>query len=157
MAVALDSSALLKRYLFEPGHELVNEYLRSDSTWCASALARTEVQLALHRVASDLEEQRRLWSTFREDWERIAVVPTDQRCLARAVEIGATFLLGTIDALHLAAADRLRLCGELSAERHGLHRRARLPDERARPACLLPGRPFRVGRGRRQQADRCGV
>ena len=107
MAVALDSSALLKRYLFEPGHELVNEYLRSDSTWCASALARTEVQLALHRVASDLEEQRRLWSTFREDWERIAVVPTDQRCLARAVEIGATFLLGTIDALHLAAADRL--------------------------------------------------
>ena len=107
MAVALDSSALLKRYLFEPGHELVNEYLRSDSTWCASALARTEVQLALHRVASDLQEQRRLWSTFREDWERIAVVPTDQRCLARAVEIGATFLLGTIDALHLAAADRL--------------------------------------------------
>ncbi|MDP7068523.1 MAG: type II toxin-antitoxin system VapC family toxin [Acidimicrobiales bacterium] len=107
MAIALDSSALLKRYLFEPGHELVNEYLKSDPTWCASALARTEVQLALHRVASDLEEQRRLWSTFREDWERIAVVPTDQRCLARAVEIGATFLLGTIDALHLAAADRL--------------------------------------------------
>ena len=74
---------------------------------CAEALARTEVQLALHRVASGPEEQRMLWSTFREDWERIAVVPTDQRCLARAVELGATFQLGTVDALHLAAADRL--------------------------------------------------
>ena len=48
-----------------------------------------------------------LWSTFREDWERVAVVPTDQRCLARAVELGATFQLGTVDALQLAAADRL--------------------------------------------------
>ena len=107
MTITLDSSALLKRYLMEPGHELVNEYLTSDPIWCASALARTEVPLALHRVASGPEEQRMLWSTFREDWERVAVVPTDQRCLARAVELGATFQLGTVDALHLAAADRL--------------------------------------------------
>ncbi len=107
MTVALDSSALLKRYLSEPGHELVNDYLMSDPVWCASALARTEVQLALHRVASGTDEQRMLWATFREDWERVAVVPADQRCLARAVEIGSTFQLGTVDALHLAAADRL--------------------------------------------------
>ena len=68
MTIALDSSALLKRYLMEPGHELVNEYLTSDPIWCASALARTEVQLALHRVASGPEEQRMLWSTFPFGW-----------------------------------------------------------------------------------------
>ncbi len=107
MTVALDSSALLKRYLSEPGHELVNQYLEEDSVWCASVLARTEVHLALHRVASGPTEQQKLWSAFREDWARVAVVPVDQRCLARAVEIGATFQLGTVDALHLAAADRL--------------------------------------------------
>ena len=107
MTVALDSSALLKRSLSEPGHDLVNQYLQADSVWCASVLARTEVQLALHRVASGPTEQQRLWSAFREDWGRVAVVPIDERCLARAVEIGATFQLGTVDALHLAAADRL--------------------------------------------------
>ena len=30
MAVALDTSALLKRYLYEPGHDLVNEHLAQD-------------------------------------------------------------------------------------------------------------------------------
>ncbi|MBK01850.1 MAG: type II toxin-antitoxin system VapC family toxin [Actinomycetota bacterium] len=107
MTVALDTSALLKRYLSEPGHRLVNQHLKQDTVWCASALARTEVQLSLHRVASGPVEQRKLWSTFREDWDRIAVVPLDERCLARSVEIGANFQLQTVDALHLAAADRL--------------------------------------------------
>ena len=107
MAVALDTSALLKRYLYEPGHDLVNEHLAQEPTWCASALARTELQLSLHRVATGPVEQQELWSTFREDWDRIAVVPLDERCLARAVEIGANFQLQIVDALHLAAADRL--------------------------------------------------
>ena len=107
MTLALDSSALLKRYLAEPGHELVSRCLEIDSVWCASVLAKTEVQLALHRVASGPDEQEQLWSAFRGDWARIAVIPVDQRCLARAVEIGSTFQLGTVDALHLAAADRL--------------------------------------------------
>jgi predicted nucleic acid-binding protein len=44
---------------------------------------------------------------FREDWDRIAVIPLDERCLARSVEIGSNFQLQTVDALHLAAADRL--------------------------------------------------
>lgn len=107
MTVALDTSALLKRYLSEPGQRLVNQQLKQDLVWCASALARTEVQLSLHRVASGPVEQRALWATFREDWDRIAVIPIDERCLARSVEIGANFQLQTVDALHLAAADRL--------------------------------------------------
>jgi predicted nucleic acid-binding protein len=37
----------------------------------------------------------------------MTVVPVDDRCLARAVELGATFGVRTVDALHLAAADRL--------------------------------------------------
>lgn len=107
MAVMLDTSAMLKRYLLEAGHELVNETLAGDRDWCASALCRTEVQLALNRIAGSQAEQRELWNAFRDDWEAVAVVPLDDRCLARAVEIGAMFQLRTTDALHLAAADRL--------------------------------------------------
>jgi uncharacterized protein len=44
---------------------------------------------------------------MRDDWERIHVVPLDARCLDRAAELGRTQPLRTIDALHLAAADRL--------------------------------------------------
>ena len=33
--------------------------------------------------------------------------PLDDRCLARAVEIGATYGVRIVDAIHLAAADRL--------------------------------------------------
>lgn len=107
MTIAIDTSAFAKRYLLEAGQDLVNETLRNDHDWCASALCRTEVQLALHRVATSQTEQRALWETFRSDWEAVAVVPLDERCLARAAEIGAMFQLRTTDALHLAAADRL--------------------------------------------------
>lgn len=107
MTVALDSSAFLKRYVLEAGHDLVTRTLAADTTWVASALCRTEVQLALHRVATGRAEQAELWAAFRRDWDAVAVVPLDDRCLARAVEIGSMFQLRTTDALHLAAADRL--------------------------------------------------
>ena len=44
---------------------------------------------------------------MRDDWERIHVVPVDQRCLDRAAELGRTQPVRTVDAIHLAAADRL--------------------------------------------------
>ena len=41
------------------------------------------------------------------------VVPIDDRCMARAVEIGATYGVRIVDAIHLAAADRLPAPGAL--------------------------------------------
>jgi uncharacterized protein len=107
MALAIDASALVKRYLREPGRDLVLDAMESDPQWCASALARTEVQVALHRVAIGRHQQRQLWAALREDWDAFVVVPVDERCLARAVEIGAGFGVRIGDAIHLAAADRL--------------------------------------------------
>ena len=49
----------------------------------------------------------RLRRALRDDWERIHVVPLDQRCLDRAAELTREQPLRTVDALHLAAADRL--------------------------------------------------
>ena len=68
MTVFLDTSALLKRYVDEDGRDLVNEALRNDGDWCASAITRTETQLCLHRIAMSRFDQERLWSSFRDDW-----------------------------------------------------------------------------------------
>ena len=107
MTIAIDTSAFLKRYVIENGRDLVDSVLADDSAWCSSAFTRTEVQLALHRMASNQQMQESLWASFRSDWDKVASVPLDNRCLARSIEIGARFDLRTVDALHLAAADRL--------------------------------------------------
>ncbi|MCP3937424.1 MAG: type II toxin-antitoxin system VapC family toxin [Actinomycetia bacterium] len=107
MAVFIDSSALLRRYFSDDGNDLVESTLVDDSVWCASAVARTEVQLSLHRLALGPFDQQRLWSRFRDDWDHLHVIPVDERSLVRATEIGSQFGLRTIDAIHIAAADRL--------------------------------------------------
>jgi predicted nucleic acid-binding protein len=119
VTLAIDTSALLKRYLREPGRELVVETMDGDTDWCASALVRTEVLVALHRSAVSRRQQQQLWSTFRDDWDAMVVIPVDDRCLGRAVEIGAGFGIRTVDAIHLAAADRLpRPTRYLTFDRH---------------------------------------
>ena len=107
MAVFVDTSALVKRYVNEPDRSLVVDAMAADDTWIACALARTEAMLALHQLAPGPHSQARLWHAFRDDWDAFAVVPVDDRCLARAVELGAEFSLRVVDAIHLAAADRL--------------------------------------------------
>jgi predicted nucleic acid-binding protein len=105
--LAIDTSALLRRYVRTSGHGLVTEAMAESTTWCASALARTETLQAMHAVASTPGQHSSLWAALHADWERFHVVPVDDRCLARAVEIGATFRVRSTDAIHLAAAERL--------------------------------------------------
>jgi predicted nucleic acid-binding protein len=105
--VFLDTSALVRRYVHGAGRDLVLATMSDRSPWCASALARTEVLLALRQVAAHPHQEADLWRTARDDWDAFWVVPVDGRCLAGAVEIGARFGLRTVDAIHLAAADRL--------------------------------------------------
>lgn len=105
--IALDSSALVARYLGGPTRAVVLDAMAADGDWCASALALSEV-LALGERAATLETERdALRRAVRDDWERINVVPVDQLCLDRAAEIGRTQPVRTVDAIHLAAADRL--------------------------------------------------
>lgn len=103
----MDTSALVRRYLHDRHRPLVLEAMAEAGSWCASALARTEAQLVLHRASASGRQQRALWSALRDEWEAFWVVPLDGRCMARAVEVGAVYRLRTVDAIHLAAADRL--------------------------------------------------
>ena len=107
MTLFVDTSALVKRYVAEPDRQLVIDTMAADDVWVASSLARTEAMLTLHQLAPGPHSQERLWHAFRDDWDAFVVVPVDDRCLARAVELGAQFSLRVVDAIHLAAADRL--------------------------------------------------
>ena len=120
MTLFLDTSALVRRYVDEDGRELVLDTMAAeDGAWVASALARTEVMVCLHKLAAGPRQQARLWSAFRDDWDAFAVGPVDDRCLGRAVGLGSSFSMRIVDAVHLAAADRLpRPARYLTFDRH---------------------------------------
>ncbi len=107
MTVALDTSALLGRYLSGPHRQVVIDAMGADPAWCASALALAEALGMVDRVCDVATDGDRVRQALRDDWQRIHVVPVDQRCLDRASELSREQPLRTVDALHLAAADRL--------------------------------------------------
>ncbi|HKY14061.1 MAG TPA: type II toxin-antitoxin system VapC family toxin [Microthrixaceae bacterium] len=107
MTLALDTTALLARYLDGPYRPVIVEAMSRDRDWCASALVLTEALMLVDRLGDDPSRTDELRGAIRDDWERMHVVPVDARCLDRAAELGRTQPLRTVDAIHLAAADRL--------------------------------------------------
>ena len=107
MTLFLDTSALVKRYVAEEGTELVLRRMDDDPEWIVSAVARTEAEITLCRLGFGPDQIAELSERLRQDWERCLVVPVDPACLDRAAEIGCRYQVRTLDALHLAAADRL--------------------------------------------------
>ena len=103
----LDTSALLKRYLDEDGTPLVLAGMADDDQWCASALALTEAQITLCHSGLPPKLLPQVIAALRRDWERFVVVPVDDLCLARSRDIGCAQRLRTLDAIHLAAAERI--------------------------------------------------
>ena len=107
MTLFLDTSALVKRYVEEEGTELVVRRMDEDAEWVVSAVARTEAEITLCRLGFRSDQIAELSQRLRQDWERCHVVPVDAACLDRAAEIGCGYQIRTLDALHLAAANRL--------------------------------------------------
>ncbi len=105
--LAVDTSALVKRYVDEPESDVVTEMMDADRVWCASELVRCEVTILLARLATGPSQADRLARLFHADWDAFHVVPVDERCLSDAADIGANFGLRVVDAIHLAAAARL--------------------------------------------------
>jgi predicted nucleic acid-binding protein len=81
--------------------------LKSDSHWCASAIALTEALAAIDRLTEEPILRRDLEDAIRHTWDYIAVVPLDQRCLDDASHLIREQPLHISDALHLSAAQRL--------------------------------------------------
>jgi predicted nucleic acid-binding protein len=95
MTLFLDTSALLQRYVEGEGSSTVIAAMAGDPLWVASALAGVETRIALHRLPVGTDVQERWRQRFADD------------CLREATRIGTEQGVGTVDAVHLAAAERL--------------------------------------------------
>lgn len=107
MTLFLDTTGLLARFLEGAARPVVLAAMAEDHDWCASSLALSEALMLVDRLGDDPSRTDELRRALRDDWERVHVVPVDQRCLDRAAELGRTQPVRTVDAIHLAAADRL--------------------------------------------------
>ena len=108
MNVFLDSSALAKRYIQEPGSDRLEEILSSASSLGISVICVSEVVSALcrrrrERMLSAQQYAKAKQALF-EDIEDASVVSLTDQVVARAVELLERWPLRSSDALHVASA-----------------------------------------------------
>jgi predicted nucleic acid-binding protein len=102
----LDSSAFVKRYVDEDGSDQLARILDADGEWSSAIHTLTEVSIALsRRLAGD--GRSAAIAQLSMDWRRTIVVGLDEVLCRRAGDLGIDLRLRALDALHLAAAERL--------------------------------------------------
>lgn len=106
MTLYVDSSALLRVYLDEPDAERFEALLTADPAWTTAGVTLVEVRrnLAQRLASSDRGEALR---QFLADWRRTAVVELDETTCGMAADLAEVTGVRSLDALHLAAAQRL--------------------------------------------------
>lgn len=130
MPIYVDTSALVKRYVSEPGSNAFDAFLRSSEDTCViSSLGSTEFESVLQRLKRQghIDEAYAVQarSDFVSDlnaalWSVHAFVPTT---FARAAELMRTLEapLATLDALHLASAIEFRCDRFATSDRQLVH------------------------------------
>lgn len=109
----LDASALVKRYVREPGSDIVNARFEANERIFTSTLSYAEVEAALGRKQRtgeiDLEESRRARERFRRDYIFfLNILELDVGTLAALPSLVDQFPIRGADAVHLSAALWLR-------------------------------------------------
>jgi hypothetical protein len=106
--VFLDSSALAKRYVQEPGSDRLEEILSSASSLGVSVICVSEVVSALCRRRRESKLSPRDYAKAKqalfEDIEDASVVNVTDEIVARAIELLERWPLRSSDALHIASA-----------------------------------------------------
>ena len=105
MTLYADSSALIKRYVAEDDSDAAESVLLADPEWVTGRHTFVEVMLAIHRGLGETERSEAT-EAFERDWERTFVVAIDDTVCRRAAELGIATGARSLDALHLAAAER---------------------------------------------------
>jgi predicted nucleic acid-binding protein len=100
----VDASALAKLYVAEADRETAVELLR-DVRWTVAGHAYVEVRRLLSRRLAG-EQLGRARDSFERAWQDSDVVELDEPTCRAAAELAETTGAKTLDALHLAAAQR---------------------------------------------------
>lgn len=110
MSTYVDSSALLKRYVDEPDSPAADALLQADHDLLTARHTVVEVRRNLARLLTGrpLVEARR---AFAVDLRSISIVELDAVTCESAATIAETTGIRTLDALHLAAAQRVSAPG----------------------------------------------
>lgn len=110
MTTYVDTSALIKRYVEEDGSAVAEAWLRADPVLVTSWVTMVEVRRNLARLLSGTE-----LATARQqcvaDLDHFAMVAVDEALSHAAAEIGEVLGVRSLDALHLASAQRIQVPG----------------------------------------------
>jgi predicted nucleic acid-binding protein len=106
MSLYVDSSALLKRYIDEPDSEAAEALLRSDPALLTARHTTVEVRRNLARLLDETDAAAAR-SAFSQDLRVLSIVELDEVTCEMAAGIAEMTGVRTLDALHLAAAQRV--------------------------------------------------
>ena len=106
MSVYVDSSALLKRYVDGPDSQAAESLLRSDPSLLTARHTVVEVRRNLARLLHE-PDAAAMRSAFMQDLEDLSIVELDTATCESAASIAELTGVRTLDALHLAAAQRV--------------------------------------------------
>jgi predicted nucleic acid-binding protein len=106
VSLYVDTSALLKRYVDEPDSDVADSHLRSDPSLLTARHTIVELRRNLARLLAG-RELATARSAFAVDLEAISIVELDEVTCDGAAQIAEVTGVRTLDALHLAAAQRV--------------------------------------------------
>lgn len=110
MTTYVDSSAILKRYVVEPDSDHADELLASDPVLVTSWVTAVEVRRNLARLLSPTEHIAAA-AQFSADLDAFALINCDESVATLAGDIGEALGVRSLDAIHLASAQRLAIDG----------------------------------------------
>jgi predicted nucleic acid-binding protein len=110
--VYLETSALLRMLLGEPGGDAITAEVRAADRVVASRLLRIEAERVLLRLLADQSELARLSPglerDLRELWSRMDMLEISEEICGLAGRVAPSSRLRTLDAIHLATYYQLR-------------------------------------------------
>lgn len=106
MSLYVDSSALLKRYVEEPDSEAAEAHLLSDPSLITARHTIVEVRRNLARLL-DGRHLAAARAALAHDLEVLSIVELDEVTCEGAAAVAEVTGVRTLDALHLAAAQRI--------------------------------------------------
>jgi uncharacterized protein len=108
MTLYVDSSALLKRYIDEPDSDAAALILQSDPVLVTSWVTVVEIRRNISRLLSGADRLAALRNAER-DFDAMALMSCDGSVCTAAASIGETLGVRSLDAIHLASAQRLMI------------------------------------------------
>jgi predicted nucleic acid-binding protein len=106
VSLYVDTSALLKRYVDEPDSDVADSHLRSDPSLLTARHTIAELRRNLARLLAG-RELATARSAFAVDLDAISIVELDEVTCDGAAQIAEVTGVRTLDALHLAAVQRV--------------------------------------------------